>query len=74
MLSIPSKLTLQMDLPTFMTNNVLDKIIKPQLQHNKKANIKSFQNRKVDPGPLETQSDALPLHHLENYTKRLNSR
>jgi len=62
LLSILHKLTLQNELPNFVTNNVfLDKKVKIQQQPDpKKSNIKTLE---LKPEPLAPKADASFLHH-----------
>jgi len=63
LLSKPNELTVQKELQNVMTNNVfLTKKSENKTKQKSKHKL-PCQSRELNPGPLTTQSDALPLHH-----------
>jgi len=73
MLSILNKLTLQKELQNVVTNNVFFvQKVKTQQQQNKKTKHKNpSRSRKLNPGPLASKADTLPLHRRVNRKYRL---
>jgi len=65
MLSILNKLTLQKEMQNFVTNNVF--LTKSKNTTTTKQVIKHKNPcRELNPGPLASKADTLPLHHRVN--------
>jgi len=61
------QLTLQKDLQNIVTNNVF--MDKKEKHNNNKTKVKPknpCRSRELNPGPLASKADALPLHHRVN--------